>query len=396
MRSAMRLRPMRSMELERFGHGPLVLEGLEPAGRNPRDALRRIRLALVFPGGERLDVVERRDRWTDASPVLLRHPEYSRATRREDPLVRAGRCEIDAQVRELLFLVAEAVHRIQDDENLLVLAAARIDVRHGLRQGAHRNLDAAARVHPGDADDARVRADRALQAVDHLVGGRRCRIVVQRNAPRACAGLFDRETDRLVMHVMVVRRAENLIARLERQALVDERETLGRAVRQRDFLGLAADVCRGRLLHPDRIGILLCLVPQKSIEAHAVLNCRKRLRVEHAAKAFDRLAHRLRVRHDVELREVHPVRRQVELGANRSPVGAAIHGWGGGRRTGEGRARCRAADQGQADGCHEVPAIQAHEAHSWGNNQRWVRILLSPTDRTTVTMMCRNTFFRDD
>ena len=195
-----------------------------------------------------------------------------------------------------------------------------LTLRHGLRQGTHRNPDAAARVHPGDADDARVRTDRALQAVDHLVGGCRCRIVVQRDAPRTGARFLDREANRLVMHVMVVRRAEDLVARLECQPLVDEREALGRAVGERDFLGLAADVRRGGLLHPDRVRVLLRLVPQECVEAHAVLDRRERLGVEHDAKALDRLAHRLRVRDDVELREVHPVRRQVELCANRSPV----------------------------------------------------------------------------
>src|SRR6185436_12441860 len=81
------------VELESLGHRPLVLEGLEPAGRDPGDALRRIRRALVFPGAEGLELVESRDRRADPSPVLLRHPNDTGAARREDPLVRAGRRE---------------------------------------------------------------------------------------------------------------------------------------------------------------------------------------------------------------------------------------------------------------------------------------------------------------
>ena len=122
------------------------------------------------------------------------------------------------------------------------------------------------------------------------------------------------------MHVVVVRRAEHFVARLERQPLVDEGEPLGRAVRERDFLGAAADVARGSMLHANRERVLFRILPEERVEAHAVLDRRKGLGIEHAAKALDRIAHRLRVRHDVELRKVHPVGREIELGAHRGPV----------------------------------------------------------------------------
>ena len=84
--------------------------------------------------------------------------------------------------------------------------------------------------------------------------------------------------------------------------------------------GLPPMYAAAALLHADRKRVLLRLVPQERVEAHAVLDRRKGLGVEHAAKALDRVAHRLRVGDDVELRKVHPVRREVELGAHRGPV----------------------------------------------------------------------------
>ena len=64
------------------------------------------------------------------------------------------------------------------------------------------------------------------------------RIGVQRHAPPGRAGFLGGEANRLVMHVVVVRRAEDFVARLQRQPLVDEGKPLGRAVRERDLFGL--------------------------------------------------------------------------------------------------------------------------------------------------------------
>ena len=285
--------------------------------------------------------------------------------------MRAGRGEVDAQLRDLLFLVSEAVHGIQDDENPLVLPAIGIDLRHGPRERAHRNLHAAARVHPGEADDARVRTDRALQTIDHFVGGCLGRIHVERNAPPAGAGLLDREANRLVMHVVVVCRAEHFIARLERQPLVDEGEPLGRAVRERHFLGATADVACGSVLYADRERVLFRILPEERVEAHAVLDRRKGLGIEHAAKALNRIAHRLRVRDDVELRKMHPVGREIELGAYRGPVRAAVDRGNGDGLVRRGSARGGSGHERQTDGCNEVTAIQ-HDG------------VLSPEERSTT------------
>ena len=50
------------------------------------------------------------------------------------------------------------------------------------------------------------------------------------------------------MHVVVVRRAENFVAALEGQAVIDEGQPLRRAVGERDFLRAAADISRGDAL----------------------------------------------------------------------------------------------------------------------------------------------------
>ena len=113
------------------------------------------------------------------------------------------------------------------------------------------------------------------------------------------------------------------------------------------------------------------LVPQERVEAHAVLDRRKGLGIEHAAIVLNRVTHRFRVRDDVELREVHPFRREIELRPHCGPVGVAVDGGNGDRFVRRGSARGRAADQGQADSCNEITAVQRHGA-------------LSPEERSSI------------
>src|SRR6185436_10693639 len=98
--------------------------------------------------------------------------------------------------------------------------------------------------------------------------------------------------------------------------------------------------------------------------AHALLHRREWLRVEHVAEALDRVAHRLRVRHDVELREVHPGGIEVELCPHGRPVGAAVDGGDGSGLIGRGSAGCCGADESQADARYKVPAVQGHSSIS--------------------------------
>src|SRR5438876_207328 len=313
-----------AVKLERFGHRPLVLVGLEAARRDPGRAGRSPRRMAILPGRKRLGAVEARDRRAQQRPVLLRRPDDAGAARRKNPLVRARGGEVDAQPGERHILVPESMHRVQHHEHALALAAVAVCLGDGLCQRAHRQLDAGAGVHPREPDDARARADGAAQAFHHLFRRRRFRRIVGRNAPPAGAIALGGQADRLVMHVMVMSRGEDLVAGSEGEAVVDQGETRRRAVGERNLVRPPAEILRGRLLHPHRKGNILRLLPEEGREPHAVLDGGERIGVEHASVALDRFAHRARVRHDVELREVQPLGRQVELYAHLGPVGEVL------------------------------------------------------------------------
>ena len=216
-----------------------------------------------------------------------------------------------------------AVYGVEYYQHALGLAAAAIGICDHLRQPAHRQSDPAARMYPGESDDAGARADGSLEPLRHLIG-RGCRgRIVERNATYARAPARCGKPHGLVMHIVVVRRRENLVVRLEHEAVVDEREALRGAVGERHFLRPPADVIRRRTLNMLR-SRLLPSSPEERLESHTTLDRGERVGVKHAPVALDRRAHRARVRHDVELREMQPLRGKVELGTHRRPVGVVL------------------------------------------------------------------------
>jgi hypothetical protein len=162
------------------------------------------------------------------------------------------------------------------------------------------------------------------------------------------------------MDEVVVRRAQDLVAGLQRESVVDQGQALRRAVGECHLLESAAEVVRRGTLHADRQNVIR-RGARRGVEAHAMLDRHERVGVELAAMTLDRVAHRLGVRNDEELREVLPVRRElVELRLHRGPVGPGAHGRRGDWRICRRSACCRAPDKRKSDGGDKVAAIQRH------------------------------------
>jgi len=114
---------------------------------------------------------------------------------------------------------------------------------------------------------------------------------------------------------VVVLGGQDLLARADHQAVVDEREP-GRGVGgQRDLFGPGPQVARERALdRRDRI-LRILAVEQQVLE-------RERIGVERPSPALDRRAHGAWMRDQEEAAEVEPVRIELELGAHPLPVDA--------------------------------------------------------------------------
>jgi hypothetical protein len=151
--------------------------------------------------------------------------------------------------------------------------------------------------------------DRIAQRADDAVHRDRARIFVDRHATRLRLRLLACEADRLVRRVVVVGRGEHLVARLERQPRVDHRQTLRRAVGERDLVALGAQVGRHLVADRELQVVLVAREPE-------VVHLEERIRVDRLAVRRDRVAHRARMRREEEARHVIPARRQVELRAH--------------------------------------------------------------------------------
>src|SRR5207237_9484534 len=102
---------------------------------------------------------------------------------------------------------------------------------------------------------------------------------------------------------------QNLVARLQREAVIDEREPGGGVGGQRDLFLAAAEVRR------DVLADLALQVLGLRLE-HPALHDEERILVERLPPGVDGRAHRRWVRGDVEAGQVHVVRRETELGAD--------------------------------------------------------------------------------
>ena len=119
------------------------------------------------------------------------------------------------------------------------------------------------------------------------------------------------------MHKVFVCCGEDFIFGVKLKSYVDERQTLGRAVRKCQLLGPYTKIGRGLLLHFQGEEVRVCF----QVETHSMFDSEKRVGIKQAPIALDGLPNRPRMRHQKELREVQPARRQIELVAYPAPTG---------------------------------------------------------------------------
>ena len=134
----------RLVEAERLGKRPPVLEGVEPARRQPRAVGGTAGSTAGEPRSVALAVVERRDDRPHELASPRPHPEDAGPTRAVQPLVAAGCERVAAQAPRRVGLGGQAVNAVDAHEH---------PVRQGVGDLAQRELDAGARVHPGKGHD---------------------------------------------------------------------------------------------------------------------------------------------------------------------------------------------------------------------------------------------------
>ena len=214
--------------------------------------------------------------------------------------------------------------------------------------------DAAAGMHPGQPHRARPRPDAPEQGADDRIGAGRRRLLEQRNHAHARAGAVDRQPDRLMVRVMIVRGAQHLVPGLQRQPLVHQCQAGGGIAGQADILRPRAQVVGNFRLH-------LYVQVVRPFREHAVLDGDEGIAVDGATIAFDSRPHGGRMAGDEEAGEVHPLRIQRELGANGLPAGEVRHR----RRLGlHGRQQAtRQQDGGQGGRSRKEPASRDLHAH---------------------------------
>ena len=146
-----------------------------------------------------------------------------------------------------------------------------------------------------------------------------------------------------MVHVVVVRRDQHFVSRLERQAVIDEREPCGRIRRQRDLFRAAAEIGGDVPAH-------LALEVLRFRLEHPPFHDEEGILVEGLPEGVDRRAHRRRMRRDVEARQMHVVGHEAELRPDLPPVVETRHGRGARLHRGEQPARQEAgAERGTVE-----------------------------------------------
>ena len=160
----------RQVKPERLRQRPAVLERVKTTGRHARARRQRLGRLPLHPQLEGRPF-ERRDDPLMPLPGVGAAPDDPGAARAEQPFVAAGDEEVAAEIPDGLRLDAEAVHAVDAQEHAIGLGALLVHVGERVGHPADRQLHARRRMHPGDGDRARARADALDQVADDLVGG---------------------------------------------------------------------------------------------------------------------------------------------------------------------------------------------------------------------------------
>jgi len=191
--------------------------------------------------------------------------------------------------------------------------ASGIHFRNCICDPANRKPQTAGRMDPRHTHDTRLDADAFANAVYDLVGRDRAKRIEKGDlAPRRAAAT-GRQADGLMMDVVIVGGRKHFVALTKRQSVIDERETGGRVLGERDILRVAADVTGNGPARFQR-HIFLRTLEERGLHRHEWI-C-----IELAAIFLDCFANRTRMRGQIEKAKMSVVGRKIELPAHCSPI----------------------------------------------------------------------------
>ncbi|MNS39321.1 hypothetical protein D3C72_715990 [compost metagenome] len=263
----------------------------------------------------------------------------------------AGDKEVAVHLRETQVVDTETVHAVDHVNQPILVVALTVVFIDQPRDSADRQFHTAARMHPGHAEYAGLRANVAVDGVEHLIQGNALRVVEQPEFAHPGAIAAAAEIENVAGGIVLVLGGEDFLIRAHLHAAINHRQTFGGATGEGDLAGLGLQVLAG----PDPHVVL-----QLFVAALIPIHRQSRIAVERGAMAFDGFAHGFGVRGDQEVSEVNRLRVLIEQLAQLRPF---VHG-GHGR----GRGHCRRCEAGaeRQSGRHHTDLFQKGPAVSHG------------------------------
>src|SRR6266581_6701445 len=244
---------------------------------------------VLLPRGEKVRRTKRWNYWTHPLPNRWLCPNEACAPRTEQPFVCSSRKRVASQRGDLWIFDAKPVDAVNDQQYTIFFVAAAVYFRQCLSDPGDGQPHAAAGVHPGDADRSRFWSDRFVNAFGYFIGRNRVVRIEERNFAPGCSATPCGEPDRFMMHIMIVRSGQNLVAFAQRQPMIKKSQTGRRVLRQRDVLPVAANVVGDRAAYLQR-NVLV------SLHENRALNGKQRIGINSCPILFYRSAHRSGVR----------------------------------------------------------------------------------------------------
>ncbi|MCY1427642.1 hypothetical protein D9M71_434990 [compost metagenome] len=284
------------MQLERFVHGPAMFEAVVTAGSHDG------RKVGGFAEGrnDRRDVPDLGGAGTDDPG----------APGAEHPFVSAGDEEVAVHVGKGEVFDAKTVHPVDHVQDVVLLVALTVLLFDQLADFADRQFHAAARLHPGHAQYASLRADAFGNRIQHFIHGNVAAVVEQLELAHLGALALLTKFQGVVGGVMLVFADQDFLVRAHMNAAIDHRQAFGGAAGQRDLLGFGIEVASGPDPH-----VVLAFLGFLQVPVHGPA----RVAVDVGAVHVDRVAHRRGVRGDEEIGEMQVVRVLIEQLAQLRP-----------------------------------------------------------------------------
>src|SRR6476619_4367293 len=197
---------------------------------------------FLLPRGKKVRRTKRWNHRAHSLPNLWLRPNEAGASRTEQPFVCASRKRVASQRRDLWIFHAKPVHAVNDQQYTILFIAAAVYFRQCLSDPGDGQPHAAAGVHPGDADRSRLWPNRFANAFRYFIRRNRVVRIEERNFAPGRSATPCAEPDGFVMHIVIVRSGQDLVAFAQRQPMIEKGQTGRRVLRQRDVLPVAANV----------------------------------------------------------------------------------------------------------------------------------------------------------